>query len=135
MLRKSPILRQHETLHKHETYPDEKKRDTIAAVLSYAFYHLSAHQSYQTQLYNALTPIFGRTIPGEFSNRDLSGVALLDAILNETMRLDNPVCNNAARMTPPEGIVVDGIWIPGGVSVRVPGYALHRSKSPLSSFP
>ena len=45
------------------------------------------------------------------------------------MRLDNPVANNAARLTPPEGIQVDGTYIPGGISVRVPGYVLHRSEA------
>lgn len=76
--------------------------------------------------------MFGQMTPGEFTGGDLGKLELLEAIINETMRLDNPVANNAGRTTPPEGIVVDGVWIPGGVAVRVPGYAIHRSELPRS---
>lgn len=102
-------------------------RDTIAVVLSYAFYHLAKHQEYQERLFEEVTTVFGKTIPGEFTSGDLGKLELLEAIINETMRLDNPVANNAGRTTPPEGITIDGVWIPGGVAVRVPGYAMHRS--------
>lgn len=110
--------------------------DTIAVVLSYAFYHLAKHQEYQDALYEEVAPVYGKTNPEEFADADLQGLGgLLEGILNETMRLDNPVCNNAARTTPPEGIVLDdGTFIPGGVSVRVPGYAMQRSRSFSLSF-
>lgn len=103
-------------------------RDTIAVVLSYAFYHLAKHQEYQERLFEEVKTVFGQTMPDEFTSGDLGKLELLEAIINETMRIDNPVANNAGRTTPPEGIVVDGTWIPGGVAVRVPGYAMHRSK-------
>ncbi|KAK0671599.1 putative cytochrome P450 E-class, group I [Cercophora samala] len=102
--------------------------DTIGVVLSYLFYHLARHHEYQDLLNSHIKKAYGETIPGEFTDRDLSRIPLLDAIINETMRLDNPVANNGPRLTPPEGIIVDGIHIPGGVAVRVPGYALHRSE-------
>ncbi|KAK5651342.1 hypothetical protein OQA88_12575 [Cercophora sp. LCS_1] len=102
--------------------------DTIAVVLSYAFYHLAKHQEYQDRLFEEVTTVSGKTIPSEFTSGDLGKLELLEAIINETMRLDNPVANNAGRTTPPEGITVDGVWIPGGVAVRVPGYAMHRSE-------
>ncbi|KAK4168375.1 Tryprostatin B 6-hydroxylase [Cladorrhinum sp. PSN259] len=102
--------------------------DTIGLVLSHFFYHLSANPSYQTTLLELIKPLYGRTIPGEFTSADLSTVPLLDGIINESLRLDNPVANNAARLTPPEGIVVNGTYIPGGVSVRVPGYIMMRSE-------
>ncbi|KAK1757195.1 Tryprostatin B 6-hydroxylase [Echria macrotheca] len=102
--------------------------DTIAAALSYAFYHLAVHGGVQEKLAGLVGEVFGVTVPGEFANADLAKIEFLDAVINETLRLDNPVCNNAARLTPPEGIVVDGLYIPGGVSVRVPGYAMQRSE-------
>ena len=109
-----------------DTFPFD--RDTLAVSLSYSFYHLAKHQHYQSHLYNQIAPLFGRTIPGELSDSDLLSIELLDAIINETLRLDNPNSNNAPRRTPPEGITVDNMWIPGGCSVRVPGYALQRSQ-------
>ncbi|KAK4447358.1 Tryprostatin B 6-hydroxylase [Podospora aff. communis PSN243] len=102
--------------------------DTIAVVLSYAFYHLAKHPEHQEKLHEEVSAVFGKTIPGEFTQADLANLEFLEAVINETMRLDNPVCNNGNRTTPPEGIMVEGIWIPGGVSVRVPGYGLHRSE-------
>ncbi|KAK0710627.1 cytochrome P450 [Lasiosphaeris hirsuta] len=101
--------------------------DTVAAALSYAFYFLAKHQDSQARLFEEVATTFGKTIPGEFTNDDLSKIPYLDAVINETMRLENPICNNAGRLTPPEGIVVDRVWIPGGSAVRVPGYAMQRS--------
>ncbi|KAK4455098.1 Tryprostatin B 6-hydroxylase [Podospora aff. communis PSN243] len=102
--------------------------DTIAAALAYSFYQLAAHQDVQETLFDEISPLFGKTVPGEFANADLSKVEYLDAVINESMRLDNPTTNAAARMVPPEGIVVDGVFIPGGTSVRVPVFALQRSE-------
>ncbi|KAK3312632.1 cytochrome P450 [Apodospora peruviana] len=101
--------------------------DTIAAALSYAFYHLATHPLTQEKLYNEISNVFGKSVSSEFANTDLSKIAYLDAVIDETLRLDNPVCNNAARMVPPEGLVVDGVFIPGGSAIRVPGYAMQRS--------
>ncbi|KAK4205494.1 putative cytochrome P450 E-class, group I [Triangularia verruculosa] len=102
--------------------------DTIGVVLSYLFYHLARHRVYQDLLHPHIKKIHGQTIPNEFTNQDLTKIPLLDAMINETMRLDNPVANSGPRLTPPEGITVDGVYIPGGVAVRVPGYALQRSE-------
>jgi cytochrome P450 len=105
-----------------------RDRDTIGVVLAYTFYQLAKHQEYQARLADEVGTVFGKTIPGELASGDLAKLELLEAVINETMRLDNPVANNAGRTTPPEGIVVDGVWIPGGVAVRVPGYAMHKSR-------
>lgn len=103
--------------------------DTIAVVLSYVLYHLAEFPGYQTRLFDEVAAVLGKTQPGEFVNSDLVNIELLDAVINETLRLYNPVCNNAARTTPPEGIVLsDGTWIPGDCSVRVPGYSQQRSE-------
>ncbi|KXX76972.1 Tryprostatin B 6-hydroxylase [Madurella mycetomatis] len=108
--------------------------DTVAVALSYAFFYLAKNLDAQEKLYDAVAEVRGKSLPGELTNADLSGIEYLDAIINETLRLENPVANNAARMTPSEGIVVDGVYIPGGVCLRVPGYAMQRSKSPLTPF-
>ncbi|KAK4187949.1 Tryprostatin B 6-hydroxylase [Podospora australis] len=102
--------------------------DTIGVVLSYAFYHLAKNHAQQSKLRNEISAAFGSTIPKEFISTDLAKIEHLDAVINETLRLDNPVASNAARLTPPEGITVEGVWIPGGVAVRVPGYAMMRSE-------
>lgn len=102
--------------------------DTIGAVLAHLFYQLANHAHYQDLLHVQLQKAYGKTIPDEFTNQDLSKIPLLDALINETMRVDNPIASNGPRRTPPEGITVDGVHISGGVAVRVPAYALHRSE-------
>ncbi|UKZ52617.1 hypothetical protein TrVGV298_006398 [Trichoderma virens] len=115
--------------------------DTIAAVLSFAFYHLARDPTFRNKLHAELEPLYGRTIIGEFTNFDLSEAEApyLNAIINETMRMDNPTCANGPRITPPEGLEVDGVFIPGDVVVYTPIHAMHRSskffKEPDSFIP
>ncbi|KAK4663162.1 hypothetical protein QC763_0095720 [Podospora pseudopauciseta] len=95
--------------------------DTIGAVLAHLSYQLANHPHYQDLLHVQLQKAYGKTIPDEFTNQDLSKIHLLDALINETMP-------TTPDRQPPEGITVDGVHIPGGVAVRVPAHALHRSE-------
>ncbi|KAM6480632.1 cytochrome P450 [Trichoderma sp. SZMC 28011] len=103
--------------------------DTIGATLSFAFYHLARDPALRQKLLTELEPLYGRTLTGEFSNHDLSDAdaPYLNAIINETMRLDNPTCSNGGRLTPPEGLEVDGVFIPGEVVIYTPTHAIQRS--------
>ncbi|KAF3071754.1 Benzoate 4-monooxygenase [Trichoderma lentiforme] len=51
----------------------------------------------------------------------------LHACINESLRLLPPVAFGLNRMTPPEGLMIDGTWIPGNTLVGVPAYTAHRS--------
>lgn len=46
----------------------------------------------------------------------------LYACINESLRLLPPVAFGLNRMTPPEGLMIDGTWIPGNTLVGVPAY-------------
>ena len=78
---------------------------------------------------DAITPAFGKTIPGEFCNSDLQSLEYLEAFINETMRVQPPVLYGGVRTTPAQGLEVDGVWIPPAVKVYSTIYAYHRSKS------
>ena len=39
----------------------------------------------------------------------------LAAVINETLRIHHPTSINLPRVVPPEGPIIDGRWIPGGV--------------------
>ena len=75
-----------------------------------------------------LAPFFNTTQPGGFANSDLLNAEYLNAAVDESMRLHNPVCTGGTRETPPEGIVLDGTFIPGGVSIISSIWSMHRSE-------
>ena len=47
----------------------------------------------------------------------------LNTVINETLRIHHPTPINLPRVVPPEGQMIDGYWIPGGVSAS---FFLHR---------
>ncbi len=102
--------------------------DTIAVVLAYCFYYLAKDAALSEMLREEVAPAFGRSMPGKFTQSDIGSLDLLNAVIDESMRMHNAVCNNGARSTPPEGITVDGVYIPGDVTVFVGIHAMHHSK-------
>lgn len=53
-------------------------------------------------------------------------MAYLDYIIQETLRLKPGVPSGSRRVTPPGGVVIDGVHIPGGVIVGVPTHLVQR---------
>ena len=54
------------------------------------------------------------------------GVPYIDYIIHETLRLRPAVPMGFLRQTPPQGLQIDEIFIPGDVIVNVPTYTIHR---------
>lgn len=50
----------------------------------------------------------------------------LRACLDETMRMRPSLPGGLPRFTPPEGMMIEGEWIPGNTTVSVPTWSLHR---------
>lgn len=51
---------------------------------------------------------------------------LLDAIINESMRLWPSIFFASQRVTPPSGLSINGHVIPGNIIVQIPPFALNR---------
>ena len=51
------------------------------------------------------------------------------ACLKEAMRVRPAVGLNITRLVPPEGAEIDGKWYPGGTSVALNGWVLHRNEA------
>ena len=96
--------------------------------MGFTWFFLASHPSVRTKLRDAIMPIYGRTAPNEFRDTDLAKVEYLSAVLDEVMRLVSPGGSNAPRTTPPEGITVNNVFIPGNVKIFTPIYAFGRSK-------
>lgn len=101
--------------------------DTTAATLSHIFYQLARHPEHAELLRQELIPL--KQEDGTFEHQKIQNADHLNAVINESLRL-NPVPPSAiVRKTPPEGIVVDGTFIPGDMNVWTPQYVIGRSES------
>ncbi|KAL1862454.1 hypothetical protein Daus18300_008551 [Diaporthe australafricana] len=71
------------------------------------------------------------TIPptGNISWIESQNLPYFQACLKEAMRVRPAVGLNIARLVPPEGAEVDGQSFPGGVTIAVNGWVLHRDKA------
>lgn len=58
----------------------------------------------------------------------LASLPILNGFINETMRLIPAALTMGTRITPPEGLEIDGTWIPGGTKIVGPRYTIFRSK-------
>lgn len=99
-------------------------RDTTAFTLSMTFYFLTKYPDLRSRLRKDLESLVNEA--GVFQHSDLVGVELLDAIINETMRMHSPISSNGSRFSPPEGMVVGDTFIPGGVEMFLPISLYHR---------
>lgn len=102
--------------------------ESIGGALGFSFYFLAGNKAAQAQLLAEISPLFGRTVPGEFVDSDLRYVSYLNAIINEVLRIWPPV-PTLNRSVPPGGVEVDGLYIPEGCTLCVNLFAMHRSTS------
>lgn len=69
-----------------------------------------------------------------FSDREhadhtsLSNLIHLNAVIDESLRLHPPVPSGLQRVTPPQGLMVGGTFIPGNTIVQVPMHTIQRGK-------
>lgn len=62
----------------------------------------------------------------EWSHSRIKNVPYLDYIIQETLRLRPSAIGALARLTPPEGIWIDEVFIPGDTIVSIPAWTIHR---------
>ena len=98
--------------------------DTVAIALTHLFYYLALNPAQVDKLRKELEPLMRGDEP--FSVRNVQNAKHLNAVIYETLRMHPPVPSGVFRTTPPQGITVDGTFIPGGVNVIVPFYAIGR---------
>ncbi|OJD33996.1 cytochrome p450 [Diplodia corticola] len=100
--------------------------DTATSAATNALYYLTAHPSVYARLQSALDAAFPGGPASVAHDKVFREIPLLDHVVNETMRLKPPACEGLVRETPPQGLTVDGVFIPGGTIVSVPTWAVQR---------
>ncbi|PWY87104.1 L-ornithine-N5-monooxygenase [Aspergillus sclerotioniger CBS 115572] len=112
--------------------------DTTTTTLTAIFYELARHPEEVEKLRAELAP-YVESESLEFSDDKISHLGHLNGVINEALRLYPAVPSAMERVTPPEGLSVDGVFIPGNTTVFCPGYAIGRSelsyKKPLKFIP
>jgi hypothetical protein len=111
----------------------EAAREGIGISLTYAMHQLSQRPALQSTLRNELMKL---TPPLKYppsqealltsTLRQLDSLALLDAIVMETLRVHAPGPGPQRRLVPEGGVVVEGYFIPAGVTIHSSPYCLHR---------
>lgn len=94
--------------------------DSTAAALAHTFFELA----YNANLVKALQKELD-ALPS-LAHDNLIQVSLLDAVINEALRLHPPVPSGTQRITPPEGLQIGEKHIPGNTVVQVPSYTVFR---------
>ena len=99
--------------------------ETTATLLSGATYYLLRNPEVMDKLKTEIRSSFK-------SEKDITFAAVsqlpyLLAVLNETLRIYPPVAAKLPRVVPPEGAIVDGRFVPGGMWVSVCHWAAYHS--------
>ncbi|KAF2142309.1 uncharacterized protein K452DRAFT_226565 [Aplosporella prunicola CBS 121167] len=101
--------------------------DTTAAALATTLYYLATTPRVFKKLQRQLDAAFPHG-DNEWGYAKTKQIAYLDAVINEALRLNPPAPGGLPRVTPPEGLRVDEVHIPGDTIVGVPAYTLQRDE-------
>lgn len=96
------------------------------------FWHILADKRVYARVREEMdTAVEHGTIPatGNICWAEAQKLDYFQACLKEAMRVRPAVGLNMVRTVPPEGAELDGEFFPGGVTVGVNGWVLHRDKA------
>lgn len=97
----------------------------MATTLSECLYHLVKYPAEQVKLHALVDAAFPGG-PDSWSFEQARTITYLDHFISETLRVKPALKEAGPRETPPEGLQIDEVHIPGNVNVLVPTAQLHR---------
>ncbi|KAI7772214.1 hypothetical protein LZL87_014124 [Fusarium oxysporum] len=101
--------------------------DTTSASLTCALFELARHPHVYQKLRREVDE-FLKQEDAPHSHSALAKLKYLQAIIDETMRLYPAIPSGLQRITPPQGLQIDGTFIPGNTIVQTPPYTLNRDE-------
>jgi hypothetical protein len=100
--------------------------DTTNSTLIFCMYRLAVNRNVQAALRKELESAVNGAY--DFHWDLLQGLPLLEAVINETLRMHPPVPGGMPRFTPPDGVKFGDIYIPGNTSVSCPTWSIQMGK-------
>ena len=101
--------------------------ETTSTVLSGLMYFLGKDARVYAKLVREIRTVFATK--EEINMSRLKELEYLPAVIDETLRLYHPVSTSLPRVVPPQGITLEGRYVPEGTRVGVSFYAASRSRS------
>jgi cytochrome P450 len=99
--------------------------ETSATLLSGAIYYLLKNPVWMSKLQNEVRSSFVNKSQITFSST--SQMTIMNAVIHETFRIYPPVPVALPRLTPKDGAVVAGAYIPPYTRIGIPQYAAYHS--------
>jgi cytochrome P450 len=99
--------------------------ETSATLLSGAIYYMLKNPEWLGKLQHELRTAFADE--SEITFASTAQLKILNAVIQETFRLYPPVPGSLPRVTPKEGALVAGTFIPGDTTIGIPQYPASRS--------
>ncbi|KAK8029550.1 hypothetical protein PG993_010841 [Apiospora rasikravindrae] len=102
--------------------------DTTSTVLTNTLYFLASNP----EIYHQLQDLVDAALeadggdPTEVTHEKIKDIAYLDHLVQETLRLKPAVPSGVTRLTPPEGLQIDEVRVPGDTIVVVPMHSIQR---------
>ena len=92
----------------------------------YIMYYLARDPALQQTLREELA----KAVPAkeQLQWKSIATLPLLDAIIQETLRMHPPVPSGLTRETPPEGMYISNVFIPPDTHVSCPTWTLQRDE-------
>lgn len=95
--------------------------DTTAITLAFLIWAVLSRPDLRRELEDEVD-----TLSDEFTEADVEKLPLLNAVIEETLRLYGAAPANLPRMVPEGGATLCGYYLPQGTTVHTQAYSFHR---------
>jgi cytochrome P450 len=101
---------------------------TTAITLTYLVWSVLRHPAIQQNLEEEVLGL-----DEDFTDAELEKLPVLNAIIDETLRLYGAAPGSLPRIVPAGGATLGGYFIPGGTTVCTQAYTLHRDEETFAN--